>query len=209
MKLQSLCVYCGSSIGQGDAYRESAVEFGRLLAAEGITLVYGGGNVGLMGVLADATLAAGGKVIGVIPEHLVAKEVAHRGLTTLHRVGSMHERKLQMAELADGFVALPGGVGTLEEIFEVFTWTQLGIHSKPCGFLDVAQYYARLFEFLGNMADQRFLKEEHFGSLIRAENPLELLNQLRRYSPVGVDKWLDRKPNKLVQPTSLRSVADE
>jgi hypothetical protein len=182
MKLKSLCVYCGSRPGLGASYVEAAEGFGRLIAAEGITLVYGGGNVGLMGALADSVLEAGGKVIGVIPERLVARELAHHGLTALHRVGSMHERKLKMAELADAFVALPGGVGTLEEIFEVITWTQLGIHAKPCAFLNVEQYYAGLFEFLDHMAEQRFIKHEHLGSLLRADDPRDLLIKLRNYA---------------------------
>lgn len=192
MKLKALCVYCGSNAGRAEAFLQSAEAFGRLLAAEGITLVYGGGNVGLMGALADAALVAGGKVIGVIPEQLVAREVAHRGLTTLHCVGSMHERKLKMAELADAFVALPGGVGTLEEIFEVFTWTQLGVHSKPCAFLNVEQYYTPLFQFLEHMADQRFIKREHLASLLRVEDGRELLRQLGRYTPVRVGQWMSR-----------------
>lgn len=209
MKLKSLCVYCGSSTGLSGTYRQAAEAFGRLIAAEGITLVYGGGNVGLMGALADCVLQAGGKVIGVIPNHLAARDVAHLGLTTLHRVDSMHERKLKMAELADAFVAMPGGIGTIEEIFEVFTWTQLGVHAKPCAFLDVENYYARLFQFLDHMAEQRFLKKEHLASLIRAEDARELLIKLRSYTPIRVDKWIDRKPNKLGRPTSHRSATDE
>jgi uncharacterized protein (TIGR00730 family) len=192
MTLKSLCVYCGSSPGLRASYVEAAQGFGTLIASQNITLVYGGGNVGLMGALADSVLRAGGEVIGVIPERLVAKEVAHRGLTTLHRVASMHERKLKMAELSDAFVAMPGGAGTLEEIFEVFTWTQLGFHSKPCAFLDVDQYYAWLFQFLDHMAEQRFIKEEHLATLIRGDDPAELLIQLRSFSPVTVDKWIDR-----------------
>lgn len=198
MNLKSLCVYCGSSPGRDEEYLHAAESFGALLAAEGITLVYGGGNVGLMGAVADGALRAGGKAIGVIPEQLVAREVAHKGLTTLHCVGSMHERKLKMAELSDGFVALPGGIGTMEEIFEVFTWTQLGVHTKPCAFLNVGQYYTRLFEFLDHMAEQRFIKHDHLGSLIRAEDAHDLLHQLRRFNPVKVDKWLDRKPKPVV-----------
>ena len=209
MNLKSLCVYCGSSPGRNAAYIQAADAFGRRLAAEGITLVYGGGNVGLMGAVADAALRAGGKVIGVIPDHLAAQEVAHLGLTTLHRVDSMHERKLKMAELADGFVALPGGIGTIEEIFEVFTWTQLGLHSKPCAFLDVENYYARLFQFLDHMAEQRFIKPEHLASLIRAEDAGELLIQLRNYTPIQVNKWLDRKPKKGRPPTACRTADDE
>jgi uncharacterized protein (TIGR00730 family) len=181
----------------GVGYVEAAEGFGRLIAAEGITLVYGGGNVGLMGALADSVLGAGGKVIGVIPDRLVARDVAHSGLTALHRVGSMHERKLKMAELADAFVALPGGVGTLEEIFEVITWTQLGIHAKPCAFLNVEQYYAGLFQFLDHMAEQRFIKKEHLGSVLRGDDPRDLLSKLRNYTPALIDKWMDRKPKEL------------
>ena len=198
MKLKSLCVYCGSSPGLRPAYMETAESFGRLIATEGITLVYGGGNVGLMGAVADSVLEAGGKVIGVIPEQMVAKELAHNGLTELYRVGSMHERKLKMAELSDAFVALPGGVGTMEEIFEAFTWTQLGVHSKPCGFLDVEGYYAPLFEFVDHMAEQRFIKKEHLASLIREDDPGDLLAKLRGYTPTVVEKWIDRKPKKIV-----------
>lgn len=176
------------------AYRRTAESFGRLLAAEGITVVYGGGNVGLMGALADAALAAGGRVIGVIPERLVARELAHNGVTELHTVESMHQRKLKMAELADAFVALPGGVGTLEEIFEVITWAQLGIQAKPCAFLDVDGYYVRLFQFLEHMSEQRFIKPQHFGALIRTDDAVELLRRLRNHTPTTADKWLDRMP---------------
>jgi len=198
VKLESLCVYCGSSSGLGDGYVQAAESMGRLLAAQGITLVYGGGNVGLMGVVADAVLRAGGKVIGVIPEYLMSKEVGHTGLTELHRVGSMHERKLKMAELSDAFVALPGGIGTIEEIFEVFTWTQLGIHSKPCAFLDVERYYSRMFQFLDHMADQRFIRKEHIASLIRASDAEELVTKLRECEPVVLDKWRNYKPGDLI-----------
>jgi uncharacterized protein (TIGR00730 family) len=175
---------------------EAARGFGALLAGEGLTLVYGGGNVGLMGAVADAALAAGGEVIGVIPERLVSFEVAHKGLTTLHRVESMHQRKMKMAELSDAFVALPGGAGTIEEIFEVFTWTQLGFHSKPCALLDVDHYYAPLFAFLEHMADQRFIRREHLASLTRAEDPRDLLARFRAYTPVFIEKWWEKKPAK-------------
>lgn len=198
MDLKSLCVYCGSNSGLGDGYVKKVESFGRLLAQESITVVYGGGKVGLMGALADAALATGGKVIGVIPDYLMAKELAHNGLTMLHCVGSMHERKMKMAELADAFVALPGGVGTLEEIFEVFTWTQLAIHSKPCGFLDMNGYYLRLFQFLDHMAEQRFIKQEHLASLIRAEGGTELLHQLRQFTPFKLEKWIEKDRSKLV-----------
>ncbi len=193
MKLKSLCVYCGSSPGLDRAYIATAKSFGHLLATEGIDLVYGGGNVGLMGALADSALEAGGKVFGVIPEKLVAAEVAHQGLTRLYRVPSMHARKLKMAELSDAFVALPGGIGTMEEIFEVFTWTQLGFHAKPCAFLDVNGYYAPLFEFLDHMAEQRFIKKPHLRSLIRGNDPQKLLARLRRYKPMTLGKWMDRR----------------
>ena len=176
---------------------EAAKGFGRLLASEGVAVVYGGGNCGLMGAVADSALETGGKVIGVIPEQMVAKELAHTKLTELYRVGSMHERKLKMAELSDAFVALPGGVGTMEEIFEVFTWTQLGLHSKPCAFLDVEGYYAPLFEFVDHMAEQRFIKKEHLASLIREDDPVRLLTKLRSYRPTTVEKWFDRMPNKI------------
>ncbi len=200
MNLKSLCVYCGSSPGLRASYIEAAEAFGRLIASEHITLIYGGGNVGLMGALADSALQAGGEVIGVIPERLVAKSIAHNGLTKLYCVESMHERKLKMAELADAFIALPGGVGTIEEIFEVFTWTQLGFHSKPCAFLNVEQYYEPLFQFLDHMAEQRFLKKEHLASLIRGDDPCDLLIQLRNYTPAIIDKWIDRKPTKSPLP---------
>lgn len=196
MTLNALCVYCGSSPGLGEGYRQSVEAFGRLLATEGITLVYGGGKVGLMGALADGALSVGGKVVGVIPQHLVTRELAHQSLSTLHCVASMHERKLKMAELADAFVALPGGVGTLEEIFEVFTWTQLGLQAKPCAFLDLERYYTRLFQFLDHMVEQRFIKKEHLVSLIRTEDPCELLRRLRDYTPLKVEKWIDRKTDK-------------
>lgn len=192
MKIQSLCVYCGSSPGLLPAYREVARNFGRLLAERKITLVYGGGNVGLMGAVADGALAAGGKVIGVIPELLVGKELAHRGVTELHEVGSMHERKTLMADLSDAFVALPGGIGTLEEIFEVSTWTQLGFHAKPCGFLNVAGFYDPLFGFLRSLVTQRFLKEDFLASLPMESDPQTLLERLEGYRPAGADKWLDR-----------------
>jgi len=192
MNLRTLCVYCGSSPGAHPAYVEAANAFGKSLATEGIRLVYGGGNVGIMGAIADSVMNAGGKVIGVIPEHLATKELAHEGLTELHRVHSMHERKLKMAELSDAFIALPGGVGTIEEIFEVFTWTQLGLHAKPCAFLNVEGYYSRLFEFLDHMMAEQFIKAEHLTALIRSDNAIDLLRQLRDYQPSLIDKWIGR-----------------
>ena len=192
MELNALCVYCGSSPGSRPSYVAAARDFGRRIANVGITLVYGGGDVGLMGAAADGALAAGGRVICVIPEWLVEREVGHTGLTELHRVGSMHERKLKMAQLSDAFVALPGGVGTLEEIFEVFTWTQLGMQAKPCAFLDIDGYYAGLFQFLDHMASERFIRPEHLNVLLRERDPDLLLQRLRDHTPALIDKWLDR-----------------
>jgi uncharacterized protein (TIGR00730 family) len=193
MQIQTLGVYCGSSPGLLPEYKEAATAFGALLAHEGITLVYGGGNVGLMGALADGTLNAGGKVIGVIPHALIAKEVEHRGVTEFYPVDTMHQRKQKMADLADGFVALPGGIGTLEEIFEMLTWNQLRIHGKPCAFLNVAGYYDTLVHFLERMVEQRFLKQAQLDALIVDSEAASLLTRIRAYAPVKTDKWIDRK----------------
>jgi hypothetical protein len=173
-------------------YRDAAVSVGRLLAHEGITLIYGGGNVGLMGEIADSAMANGGRAIGVIPRALMEKEVAHRGVSELLVVADMHERKKKMAELADAFVALPGGIGTLEEIFEAFTWSQLGIHDKPCGFLNTCGYYDELIRFLGHMVEQRFLKKEHWESLIIEHDENLLLSRLKTCVPKKIEKWIDR-----------------
>src|SRR6266478_7174218 len=193
MQIKALGVYCGSSPGLLPEYKEAATAFGALLAREGIALVYGGGNIGLMGAAADGALQAGGKVIGVIPHALVAKELAHRGVTEFYPVETMHQRKQKMADLADGFVALPGGIGTLEEIFEVLTWNQLHIHEKPCAFLNVAGYYDTLIGFLGHMVQQRFLKQAQLDALIVDSDAAALLTKMRVYAPVKTDKWIDRK----------------
>ena len=155
--MRSICVYCGSNAGSKPAYTERAIALGTRIAKEGLTLVYGGGNVGLMGVVADAVLEAGGEVTGVIPEQLVNWEVAHRGVTRLEVVANMHERKARMFDLADGFVALPGGFGTLDEMFEMLTWRQLGIGDKPCAFLDVDGFYSPLLAMMDRMVEERFL----------------------------------------------------
>ena len=155
-----LCVYCGSSLGHAEHFREAAAMFGKRLVEADIALIFGGGHIGLMGILADAVLAAGGKAIGVIPQALVDRELAHGGLSALHIVGSMHERKALMAELSDGFVALPGGAGTLDEMFEQWTWAQLGIHAKPCGFLNVAGYFDPLRMMVEKMVVEGFLRNE-------------------------------------------------
>jgi uncharacterized protein (TIGR00730 family) len=191
--MKSICVFCGSSPGRRPEYREAALQFGKELARRGLRLIYGGGSIGLMTVIADQVLAEGGEVIGVIPQALVDKEVAHTGLTDLRIVGSMHERKALMANLADGFVALPGGMGTLEELCEILTWAQLGLHQKPCGLLDVAGYYEGLRRFFDHMVDERFLKEEHHHFLLLSNDAGELLDRLERYRPVPVPKWIDKE----------------
>jgi uncharacterized protein (TIGR00730 family) len=164
-----------------------------MLAERSIRLVYGGGNVGLMGAVANGALSKGGHVIGVMPKRLIEKEVQHRGLTELYSVSSMHERKMKMADLADGFVALPGGVGTLEEILEVFTWTQLGFHEKPCGLLNIEEFYTPLLDFLRRVVDQRFIKAEHLANLLVEIDQERLLSRLEAYKHVVIDKWVDRK----------------
>ena len=187
-----ICVFTGSSPGARSEYALAAEQFGRELAARGYELVYGGGRVGLMGALADAVLASGGKVIGVIPKVLLAKEVAHGRLTELRVVASMHERKAMMAELADAFVALPGGLGTLEELCEILTWAQLGLHAKPCGLLNVCNYFDELLAFLDHAVSERFLKSDHRALVITADNQGHLLDRLASFRPQPVEKWIDR-----------------
>lgn len=191
--LRRVCVYCGSNTGANAAYAERAAELGRRLAADGLALVYGGGNVGLMGVIADAALAAGGEVIGVIPEQLAGWEVAHQGLTRLEVVADMHTRKARMFDLADAFVALPGGFGTLDEMFEMLTWRQLGLGDKPCAFLDVAGFFGPLMAMLDRMADERFLHGEQRRDLWHGEDIDTLLDWMRAYTPVRSGKWLDEQ----------------
>jgi uncharacterized protein (TIGR00730 family) len=191
--MQRICVYCGSNPGARPEYAAAARELARACAERGLGLVYGGGKVGLMGVLADAALAQGSEVIGVIPRALFDQEVAHTGVSKLEVVGSMHERKARMAELADAFLALPGGLGTLEELFEVWTWTQLGFHAKPCGLLDVAGYYAPLVSFLGSSVAEGFLLPEHRAALLVGTDAGALLDGLAAWRPVPLTKWLDRE----------------
>jgi len=186
----SVCVFCGSNAGNDPRFAEAAREFGALLAKEGIALVYGGGHVGLMGVVADAVLANGGKAIGVIPRALWDREVGHRNLTEIHIVETMHERKAKMSSLADAFVALPGGLGTLEEIFEVWTWAQLGIHHKPVGFLDVKGFYSLLLEFLDRAVEVGFVRPQFRSIAIVDEDPSSLLRSLGSYEPPHVEKWI-------------------
>jgi len=188
--IRSLCVFCGSNSGNDPIYANAARDFGVLLAKSDIALVYGGGHVGLMGIVADAVLAGGGKAIGVIPRMLWDREVGHRNLTELHIVETMHERKAMMASLSDAFVALPGGLGTLEEIFEVWTWAQLGIHRKPLGFLDVLGFYAPLLSFLDRAVDAGFIRAQYRSMAIVDIDPASLLRRLSEYSPPVVAKWI-------------------
>jgi uncharacterized protein (TIGR00730 family) len=188
--MRRVCVFCGSSSGGDGAYTEAVVELARAIAERGIGLVYGAGRVGLMGALADAALEAGGEVIGVIPRALVDREVAHQALTELHVVDSMHERKALMADLADAFVAAPGGLGTLEELFEVLTWSQLGLHDKPCGLLDVRGYYDALDAFLDHAVAEGFLRPDSRRMLLAGRDPGEILDRLAAWSPPDRRHWI-------------------
>src|ERR1700756_3485259 len=190
--MKRICVFCGSSAGSQPEYRACAQQLGAELTRREIGLVYGGGNVGLMGAIADSVLEAGGEAIGVIPEHLMNREIGHKQLAKLHIVGSMHERKAMMADLSDAFIALPGGFGTLEEFCEVLTWSQLGLHEKPCGIVNVLGYYTPLLAMLDHAVEQRFLKPENRALVLAGDTPLELLQAFEHWSPVHVEKWLDR-----------------
>ena len=189
--MRAVCVFCGSNPGRRPEYTEATRDLGRLLAGRGISVVYGGAHVGTMGALADAALAAGGEVIGVIPRHLVDAEVAHEGLSRLHVVSSMHERKALMAQLADGFIALPGGLGTLEEFSEVTTWSQLGLHAKPTGLLNVLGYYDQLLSFFDHATAERFLRPEHRRLMLAEPDAASLLVAMAAWQPAGAPKWID------------------
>jgi uncharacterized protein (TIGR00730 family) len=190
--LRAVCVFCGSSIGSHSTYAESAHALGLELALRDIALVYGGGNVGLMGVVADAALGAGGRVLGVMPRHLVEREIAHRTLTELHVVDSMHSRKQMMADLADAFVLLPGGFGSWEEFCEVVTWSQLGLHRKPCGILDVLDYYRPLLEMMSRAVEHGFVRASHRDAIVVSGDPTSLLMKLED-APVSTEtKWIGR-----------------
>jgi len=192
--MRSIGVFCGSNTGTGTAYAEAARALARAIAARGIRLVYGGGSIGLMGELGAAALAAGGHVIGVTPRRLIEKEVVHRGLTELRVVETMLERKALMAELSDAFIALPGGLGTLDELFEMLTWSQLGIHRKPCALLDVDEYYGKLAEFLDHAVARRFITPQHRAMLIVERDAESVLDRLASTPLPDVSKWMDRKP---------------
>jgi uncharacterized protein (TIGR00730 family) len=190
--IDAVCVYCGSSPGADPAYGHVAAELGRAMARRAIRLVYGGGHVGLMGVVADAALEAGAEVHGVITQALLDKEVGHAGVTELHVVDTMHERKALMADLAGGFIMLPGGFGTLDEFFEALTWTQLGVHAKPCGILDVNGYFDPLVRFLDSATEQRFVTQPHRDMVVVDQDPAVLLERLASWMLPSIDKWLDR-----------------
>ncbi|HVT64831.1 MAG TPA: TIGR00730 family Rossman fold protein [Mycobacteriales bacterium] len=190
--MRSVCVFCGSSPGADPAFEAAANALGDALARRGLRLVYGGGNVGLMGTVANAAINAGGEVLGVITRALEAKELAHHGLTELLAVDTMHERKAAMADASDCFVMLPGGFGTLDEFFEALTWTQLGVHAKPCGILDVNHYFDPLRVFLDLAVEKRFVRAEHRAMIVDETDPEVLLNKLAAWQPEHLDKWLDR-----------------
>jgi uncharacterized protein (TIGR00730 family) len=190
MQISNVCVYCGSSPGNRPVYADQARALARAMVERGIGLVYGGGKVGIMGIVADAVLALGGRVVGIIPQALIDREVAHAGLSELVVTRSMHERKMIMAERADGFIALPGGLGTLEELFEAWTWAQLGIHEKPCGILDVEGFYGGLVRFVDHAVSEGFVKPENRNVLIVEREPARLLDRFAAYEAPGFEKWV-------------------
>ncbi|MDD2060141.1 TIGR00730 family Rossman fold protein [Pseudomonas sp. GD03860] len=194
MPIRSVCVFCGASTGVNPAYREAAIALGQAIARRGLRLVYGGGAVGLMGIVADAAMAAGGEVIGIIPEALKNAEIGHTGLTRLEVVDGMHARKARMAELSDAFVALPGGLGTLEELFEVWTWGQLGYHAKPLGLLDVNGFYTKLGSFLDHVVEEGFVRPQHRAMLQLAVTPDDLLDAMEDFEAPVLPKWVDKNP---------------
>ncbi|MDF3068675.1 MAG: family Rossman fold protein [Polyangiaceae bacterium] len=189
--MHAVCVFCGSSPGADPRFLEAARSLGAAIAGSGRTLVYGGAKVGLMGAVADATLVGGGKVVGVLPRALVDREVAHRGLTELHIVSSMHERKRLMADRAEAFIAMPGGLGTLEELFEVWTWAQLGIHSKPLGLFGPRDFFAPLLQYLDHLVAQRFVRAEHRELITVEDDAVALLERLAQHRPAPAPKWID------------------
>lgn len=191
-QLKSICVYCGSSTGRLEAYASSAKALAESLVKRNIQLVYGGASIGIMGIVADQVLRLGGQAIGVIPKAFAHKEVMHKNLTELHVTQSMHERKMIMAELSDGFIALPGGIGTLEELFEIWTWAQLGFHQKPCGLLNIESYYDSLTHFLDHMSAEQFVKDQHRNMLIVESQPEKLLDQFINYQAPTLTQWVGK-----------------
>ncbi len=190
--MKSICVFCGSSSGEGVKHLLAAQALGKLIAKDDITLVYGGGNVGIMGELANSVLKYNGKVIGVIPENLVAREAALKDVTELKIVKSMHERKALMSELSDGFITMSGGIGTLEEFFEIWTWAQLGIHSKPIGLLNIDNYYTRLIAFIEESVERKFVKKENLDMIVIDTDPVSLIHRMKDFKPVHVTRWIDK-----------------
>jgi uncharacterized protein (TIGR00730 family) len=192
-KMKTIAVFCGSSKGASEQYLEGAIKLGKVLAERKLTLVYGGASVGTMGAVADSVLAAGGQVIGVMPNFLVEKEISHKNLTELIIVNSMHERKAKMTELADGFITLPGGPGTLEEFFEIYTWAQLGLHQKPCGLLNINHYYDSLIRLFDHMLKEQFLQEKYRPLAMVDTEPNGLLDQFMAYKPPSVKVYVNEK----------------
>ena len=190
--MKNICVYCGSSPGRRPEYLQAAAALAAELVARDIGLVYGGASIGIMGALADAVLAKGGRVTGVIPEALAVREVPHAGITEMRVVSSMHERKAMMEKISDGFIALPGGLGTLEELFEILTWAQLGFHRKPCGLLNVAGYYRHLATFLDHCAAEQLLEPQYRAMLLEADHPGRLLALMENYRPPAMDQRISR-----------------
>ena len=195
MSIQTVCIFCGSNTGRNEVYADATRAQVRILAAAGIRIVFGGGKVGLMGVVAETALQEKAHVIGVTPGSLLEREMVHTGLTELHVVNSMHERKVMMNNLADAFIALPGGMGTLDEAFEVLTLTQLGVHRKACGLLNVAGYYDRLMGFIDHAVGERFIRTEHRDMIVVDDDPARLLERLEVWALPEVSKWMDRKPS--------------
>jgi uncharacterized protein (TIGR00730 family) len=191
--MKRICVFCGSSPGSNPGFSAMARRLGAALVERGLGLVYGGGNVGLMGLIADAVLAANGEVVGVIPQALVDRELAHRGVTRLDVVDSMHVRKQRMHDLSDGFIAMPGGYGTLDELFEALTWSQLGMHAKPCGLLDVDGYFAPLVQFLDGAVKAQLLRAEHRALLLVDDDPVRLLERMATFRAPTIQKWIGRE----------------
>ncbi|MBK8149668.1 MAG: TIGR00730 family Rossman fold protein [Acidobacteria bacterium] len=191
--MKSITVFCGSNSGFRSEYAEAAKRLGNLFVSDGIRLVYGGGKVGLMGVIADEVMRGGGTVVGIIPDSLERKEVGHREVTELLVVDSMHERKAKMAEFADGFIAMPGGIGTFEEFFEILTWAQLGFHNKPCGILNIAGYYDGLLALCDNAVTEGFLRREHRQLIIEDSDPELLLSKMKEFEPTHLEKWLQKE----------------
>ena len=190
--MRRVCIFCGSNSGAHSEYLQAACDTGIALVERGLGLVYGGASVGLMGELANQVLARGGEAIGVIPESLVAREIAHPRLTELRVVKSMHERKMTMSDLADGFIALPGGYGTLDEFFEIITWAQLGLHRKPCGVLNVCGYYDELLSFLDHAVNEQFLRQQNRELVLEAQDPRVLLTKFENHRPVQATKWISK-----------------